>query len=293
MLRNNVRGPKFVQFFQPVIDALVELGGSGQPTEVKELIAGKLNITEDMQGEQIPSGASRFSKNVDWARFYLAKAELIDASTRGVWSLTEKGRNIQMSKSEELQLFQNIHQQFSIGRRKEKAKSTAYTERKMDDLEELPEENDDHRTLLLEKLKTLSADGFERLCQRLLRESGFESVTVTGKSGDGGLDGIGVLQVNPFVSFKVLFQCKRYSGSVIPSQVRDFRGAMMGRADKGIILTTGTFTSDSKKEAVRDGVPPIELVDGEKLLDMFETLELGLKPKKAYDIDEKFFDDFK
>ncbi len=140
---------------------------------------------------------------------------------------------------------------------------------------------------------SLPADGFERLCQRLLRESGFESVTVTGKSGDGGLDGIGVLQVNPFVSFKVLFQCKRYSGSVTPSQVRDFRGAMMGRADKGIILTTGIFTSDAKKEAVRDGVPPIELVDGEKLLDMFETLELGLKPKKAYDIDEKFFDDFK
>ena len=125
-----------------------------------------------------------------------------------------------------------------------------------------------------------------------MRESGFESVTVTGKSGDGGLDGIGILQVNAFVSFKVLFQCKRYSGSVNPSQVRDFRGAMMGRADKGIILTTGTFTSEAKKEAVRDGVPPIELVDGGKLLDMFETLELGLKPKKAYDIDEKFFDDF-
>ena len=140
---------------------------------------------------------------------------------------------------------------------------------------------------------SLSASGFERLCQRLLRESGFESVTVTGRSGDGGLDGIGVLQVNAFVSFKVLFQCKRYIGSVAPSQVRDFRGAMMGRADKGIILTTGTFTSDAKKEAVRDGVPPIELVDGEKLLDMFETLELGLKPKKAYEIDEKFFDDFK
>jgi len=145
---------------------------------------------------------------------------------------------------------------------------------------------------MIKKLMSLSAGGFERLCQRLLRESGFESVTVTGRSGDGGLDGIGVLQVNAFVSFKVLFQCKRYIGSVTPSQVRDFRGAMMGRADKGIILTTGTFTSDAKKEAVRDGVPPIELVDGEKLLDMFETLELGLKPRKAYEIDEKFFDDF-
>ena len=141
-------------------------------------------------------------------------------------------------------------------------------------------------------MRSLPADGFERLCQRLLRESGFEKVAVTGKSGDGGLDGIGVLQMNPFVSFKVLFQSKRYSGSVSVSQVRDFRGAMMGRADKGIIITTGTFTSDAKKEAVRDGVPPIELVDGEKLLDMFESLELGLKPRIAYDIDDGFFDEF-
>lgn len=293
MAKNYIRGPKFVQFIQPVIDALIELGGSGQPSEVKQLIADKLNITEEEQSEQISSGASRFSKNVDWARFYLAKADLIDASTRGVWSLTEKGRYVRLTNPEALQLFQNIHSQFATDRKKTKEKSPAPSESKNEISDELPDEGDDHRVLLLGKLMALPASGFERLCQRLLRESGFESVTVTGKTGDGGLDGIGLLQVNPFVSFKVLFQCKRYSGSVTPSQVRDFRGAMMGRADKGIILTTGTFTSDAKKEAVRDGVPPIELVDGEKLLDMFETLELGLKPKKAYDIDEKFFDDFK
>jgi len=292
MAKNNIRGPQFVQYFQPVIDALIELGGSGQPSEVKELIAEKLNITEDEQGEQISSGESRFSSKVSWARFYLVKADLIDSSTRGVWSLTEKGRNAKLSNEEALHLFQNIHQQFATNGKKRKEKPNVTPDNK-NTSDELPDDDNDHRTILLEKLMSLPADGFERLCQRLLRESGFESVTVTGKSGDGGLDGIGILQVNAFVSFKVLFQCKRYSGSVSPSQVRDFRGAMMGRADKGIILTTGTFTSEAKKEAVRDGVPPIELVDGEKLLDMFETLELGLKPKKAYDIDEKFFDDFR
>jgi restriction system protein len=293
MLKKNIRGPQFVQFFQPVIDALIELGGSGQPTEVEELIAEKLNMTEDEQNEQISSGSSRFRNKVNWARFYLAKADFIDSSTRGVWSLTEKGRNTKLSHDEALQLFQNIHQQFAVERKKQKDKLPSYPDSKGDISEELQGEDNDHRVILLQKLMALPADGFERLCQRLLRESGFESVTVTGKSGDGGLDGIGLLQVNPFVSFKVLFQCKRYSGSVTPSQVRDFRGAMMGRADKGIILTTGPFTSDARKEAVRDGVPPIELVDGEKLLDMFETLELGLKPKKAYDVDEKFFDDFR
>jgi restriction system protein len=120
-------------------------------------------------------------------------------------------------------------------------------------------------------------------------------VTVTGRSGDGGIDGHGVVEVNPFVSFRVLFQCKRYLNSVAPAQVRDFRGAMAGRADKGIILTTGTFTADARarREAARDGVPPIELVDGEKLLDMFENLELGLKPRKAFEVDQSFFDDFR
>lgn len=150
-----------------------------------------------------------------------------------------------------------------------------------------------HREALLAILKSLPAPGFERLCQRLLRESGFQHVTVTGRSGDGGLDGDGVLEINPFVSFRVLFQCKRYSGAVTPAQVRDFRGAMAGRADKGIILTTGTFTAEGRREAVRDGVPPIELVDGEKLVDMFEKLELGLKPRVAFTVDESFFADFK
>ena len=135
-------------------------------------------------------------------------------------------------------------------------------------------------------------NGFERICQRLLRESGFEQVKVTGRSGDGGIDGHGILQVNPFVSFNVLFQCKRYRGTLSFSIIRDFRGAMMGRADKGIIITTGIFSINAKKEARRDGVPPIELVDGEKLIDMFELLELGLKPRKTYDIDYNFFEEF-
>jgi restriction system protein len=151
----------------------------------------------------------------------------------------------------------------------------------------------DHRTSLLNLIKSLPPNGFERLSQRLLRESGFQKVEVTGKTGDGGIDGFGILQVNPFVSFNVLFQCKRYQGAVTPSQIRDFRGAMMGRADKGIIITTGTFTIEAKKEARRDGAPPIELVDGDTLVQMFEQLQLGLIPRTTYDVDEKFFDDFK
>jgi restriction system protein len=126
----------------------------------------------------------------------------------------------------------------------------------------------------------------------LFREAGFTQVIVTGSTGYGGVDGYGTLAVNALVSFKVLFQCKRYTKAVSPSQVRDFRGAMAGRADKGIILTTGTFTAEARREASRDGVPPIELIDGEKLVDMLEQLELGLRAVKTYEVDHGFFKEF-
>ena len=295
MSKAESRGPRFVRYFGPVVQALKNLGGSGTPGEVRTEVASALEISEAEQSEQIPSGYSRFDNQVAWARFYLARAGLLDSSRRGIWSLTEKGRATTLTEASALKLFREMHKAFQ---------ASSQESGQTDDAEEESQESSpaapdtaqrvsSHREILLATLKSLPASGFERLCQRLLRESGFQQVAVTGRSGDGGLDGNGVVEVNPFVSFKVLFQCKRYQGSVSPAQVRDFRGAMAGRADKGIILTTGTFTSEARREAVRDGVPPIELVDGDKLLDMFQTLELGLIRKAAYDIDEGFFDDFK
>ena len=100
---------------------------------------------------------------------------------------------------------------------------------------------------------------------------------VTGKSGDGGIDGVGIARINGFLSFHVLFQCKRYQGSVSASHIRDFRGAMQGRTDKGLFITTGTFTRDAIKEATRDGAPPIDLIDGEQLVQRLKELGLGVK----------------
>ncbi|MBW4665708.1 MAG: restriction endonuclease [Chroococcus sp. CMT-3BRIN-NPC107] len=288
-------GPKFVQFFSPIMEVLKELGGSGRPSEVRNSIAKQLNISEQDRTELLSGGAPRFDNQVAWARLYLVKAGLVDSSKRGVWSLSDKGREINaLSFDESMTIFRQIHAEFQGERDAQENVS-----QEDETVEETIAPNDTavsddslYRKNLIEVLMSLPPSGFERLCQRLLRESGFEQVIVTGRSGDGGIDGQGILQINPFVSFKVLFQCKRYSGTVSVSQVRDFRGAMMGRADKGIILTTGTFTSDSQKEAVRDGVPPIELVNGEKLLDMFENLELGLVPRTTYNIDFHFFKEF-
>lgn len=278
-----VEGAQFVQWFGPLLDALRALGGSGTPDEVVDQIAASLKIPDEQLNETLPSGELRFRNQVAWARFYLVREGLLDSSRRGVWSLTEKGRKASLSHDEARAIFLKWVKIFSDERKKRKEKSEPLEEQVAEETGKPPR---NYRERLLLLLRELPAEGFERLSQRLLRESGFTQVVVTGRSGDGGIDGYGILQINPLVSFRVLFQCKKYSGVVSPSHVRDFRGAMTGRADKGIIITTGTFTAEARREASRDGAPPIELIDGEKLIDMFEQLELGLKPVTTYEIEE-------
>jgi restriction system protein len=286
----HVPGPQFVRFFGPVLDALRTLGGSGAPSEVVEQVGQDLNVSDELQTDLLPSGTPRFRNQVAWARFYLAREGLLDASKRGIWSLTEKGRPVVLSPEDAHALFLKWSRIFAEERKKRREEAPEPDEAAPSDSSPAA---GGYREELLAVLLSLPPEGFERLSQRLLRESGFVQVVVTGRSGDGGIDGYGTLQVNPLVSFKVLFQCKRYTKSVSPSQVRDFRGAMQGRADKGIVITTGTFTSEARREAARDGVPPIELVDGEKLVNMFVELELGLKPVTVYEVDASFFDEFK
>jgi restriction system protein len=282
-------GSQFTTYINPLLAVLKSLGGSARSAEAKVAVARHLRLPDSVLEERLASGSSRFDNQVSWARYYLVRSGYIDSSRRGVWALTEKGRDVEaLSKEEIAMIVQDVVAEW-------KATRSADDHHGSENIpeEQSPDEIGDHRTGLLELLRGLPAAGFERLCQRLLREAGFEEVTVTGRSGDGGIDGAGILEVNAFVSFRVLFQCKRYAGSVGPSVVRDFRGAMMGRADKGIIMTTGAFSPDARREAVRDGVPPIELVDGEKLVDLFEELELGLEPRRTYDLKASFFDEFR
>lgn len=161
-----------------------------------------------------------------------------------------------------------------------------------DDETESPEEEESWRTALHQILtQKLDPDAFERLTKRLLRESGFIQVEVTGRSGDGGIDGNGIIQVGGFLSFHIVFQCKRYQGSVSASAIRDFRGAMVGRADKGLMITTGTFTRSAIKEATRDGAPPIDLVDGDELADKLKEMSLGVTTEMVEHVvvDEDWF----
>ena len=288
--RRNLEGTKFLRYFGPLLDALRKLGGSGSPEEVAEQVAKDMGLTDEEQNELLPSGGLRYRTNVAWARFYLVREGLLDSSKRGVWSLTERGRNGHINIEQAGEIFSRWVKIFDEQRRAKSAVTEPLAEQVAEASGTTP---NDYRAEALEILLALPPSGFERLSQRLLRESGFTQVVVTGQSGDGGIDGYGTLQINLLVSFKVLFQCKRYSKSVSPSHVRDFRGAMAGRADKGIIITTGTFTTEARREATRDGVPPIELIDGEKLLDMLESLELGLRPVTTFEVNHAFFAEFR
>ncbi len=292
---SNPRGPKFVKYFQPVIDGLRALGSSARPKEVYGWISENYDIPKEEIEETTKGGQSKFENKVGWARFYLAKAGLIDTERRGVWVLTEQGRRANLSDDDAYQLFRKIHDDFpkpdkQTGKPEEAEPIT-------DEDASAPDEKtyinqDEIQEQLVTILRTITAKGFEELCARLLRHIGFENVKVTGQSGDQGIDGEGFLLINRFVRTKVMFQCKRYQGAVQVKDIRDFRGAIQGRAERGIFLTTGTFTKGAKEEAARENTTAIELVDIDRLLELLIDEGLGVSETKALTIEHGFFEPY-
>ncbi|MBA3052883.1 MAG: restriction endonuclease [Candidatus Omnitrophica bacterium] len=284
MSRKNSKA-EFVKWLGPLLDALRDLGDSGKPREVSNKIAENLSLPDDLLDEILKSGINKFHNQVAWARRYLVWEGLLDSSKYGTWKLTEEGKKTHLNDEEARNIFLKWVEIYQRAR-KEKESSKIIEDQE----EKTPEEYQKETPAdLLYTLQNLSPSGFEKICKELLREHGFDNVVVTGASHDGGIDGYGTLELNPFVSFKVIFQCKKYQGSVSRAQVGDFRNAMIGRAEKGIILTTGSFTSEAIKEANREGAPPIELVDGNKLIEMFEKVELGVNAKVVYEVDVEYF----
>jgi len=294
MARKKEGQSEFVKWMEPLLECLRSVGGSAKPREVSDWIATKLNVSQAKREETLKSGEERFHNQVAWARQYLVWEGLLDSSRRGVWTLTPKGWKTKLSAEESRNIFLKwvaIHQvsRKNVGRpEKVTIEAVSKVEIPPDDLQDELKE-----ALLLGILKNLPPRGFELVCRRLLHESGFEDVVVTGQTNDGGIDGYGYLLINPFIRIKAVFQCKRYKDTVPRKDVGDFRNAMLGRAEKGIFLTTGIFSAAAQNEASRDGVPPIELVDGERLVAMFEKVKLGVVEKTVYEPDQAFFDQFR
>ncbi len=276
---------RYVRAYGPILDALREAGGEAPAREIARKVADLLVGGTAERDRELKSGGNAAENEVAWARNNLRAAGLIDGSTRGIWRLTELGWKTHLT----------LEQAREIGRHDKIVGRQAPDESEPpeDDAEQHHGDATQQSLSLIETIRELPPRGFERLCQRILRELGFAEVVVTGRSGDGGIDGHGVLKVNELVSFQVLFQCKRYQGSVNSGEIRNFRGAMSGRTDLGIFLTTGLFTSDAQREAVRDGVPTIELVDKDRLIALMESKQIGVKPRTVYDVDHEFFDLFR
>ena len=288
------QGAEFTRWMGPLLDSLRELGGSARPREASDRIAAALKLPVEQLNATTKTGQDRFYNQVAWARQYLVWEGLLDGSKRGVWTLTATGSQTSLSDEQSRALFLKWVQLHQEARRAAQDGGVLTEPAKKAVAATIPIPEDEvEEAQLLGVLRSLSPAGFERVCQRLLRESGFESVTVTGRSHDGGIDGVGVLQLNPFVRMKALFQCKRYKGTVSRAEVGDFRNAMLGRAEKGIFITTGRFSKEAVVEASRDGAPPIELVDGETLVELFERVGLGVKPRTVFDVDYSFFEQFK
>lgn len=271
------RVPPVTDLLEPLLQALISIGGSGTNEEIDAQTPAVASLTEDqmmvLHGDGPKTEASyRFA----WARTYLKAIGALENSGRGVWTVTEAGRR--MSPDDIRRLTAEYRQRLLDERQARKAAMTAEAEA-IGDQSDDPESDGEPahwKEELLEALLAMAPDAFERLAQRLLREAGFTSATVTGRSGDGGIDGLGVYRVS-LVSFPVFFQCKRYRGSVGAGAVRDFRGAMAGRGDKGLLITTGTFSADAQREATRDGAPPVDLIDGDRLCDLLLEHEVGVK----------------
>lgn len=258
----------FDEFLNPVLEALRALGGSGTNEEINNKVAElthiPVNQLEILHNPE-KGGMTEFEYRMMWTRTYLKYYGMLDNSSRGVWSLTPKGTSTP-----------KVNEKDVIRFVREKMK-----ERQSDNGEsEEPNKQIEWQEELLEVISKMSPDGFERLTQRLLRESGFVQVEVTGQTGDGGIDGHGIMRLGGLLSFHVIFQCKRWKKPVGASEVRDFRGAMVGRADKGLLITTGAFTKDAIREATRDGAPAIDLIDGDQLVDKLRDLSLGVQTKK-------------
>lgn len=257
---------KYDELFNPVLQALHKLGGSGTNDEIEEQVIILLSLSNDEIEDIHRGNTTKLSYRSAWAKNYLKRLGLIENSSRAVWALTSEGvKTTEIDKDEAKKIVKELS-----GVKKEKPKDTETVD-ESEELSDLTWEEE-----LIDILKKIEPDAFERLSQRLLRELGFTNVEVTGKTGDGGIDGVGVIKLGGVLSFHVVFQSKRYSGSVPSSAIRDFRGAMIGRAEKGVFITTGTFTRGAKQEAQRDGAPAVDLIDGNQLAEHLKSLRLGV-----------------
>jgi restriction system protein len=274
---------KYDDLFKPTLIALNELGGSASNSEIEESVSEILKLSENATNEIHRGSSTKLAYRLAWAKNYLKRYGLLENSARGVWALNSNSKKLSTNQIKQLDkeaIKKEVKKDINL--------TKLYNNRNLENQDEDIQWKND----LLDTIKNIEPEQFERLCQRLLRELGFINVNVTGQTGDQGIDGKGILKIGGIISYYVVFQAKRYKGTVPSNVIRDFRGAMEGRADKGLLITTGTYTSEAKKEALRESATiPIDLIDGESFVTHLKNLNLGIsiKTKEIVTVNNDWF----
>ena len=286
------RIPRYPDLIWPVFQALKELGGSGNNEDILNRIISDLNLPDEVVDfPHLGSNSlSELAYQAAWARTYLRKYGAVTNSGRSVWAINPDFNHITELNGRDIVSSVNKENR----QKKQDPPANIPDEPDTPNIEPtkmiVPEEVQSWRSELANILHSMDPFGFERLAQRILRECGFSQVIVTKKTGDGGIDGTGKLKINGIFSFNIAFQCKRYSGMVGAGAIRDFRGSLTTDIEKGVLITTGTFSKAAKEEAANPGKQQIDLIDGEELINKIAEYGIGVKEVKSYEVDAEFFE---
>lgn len=291
MTKKKTKSPSKEELIEPTFTALVALGGSATNSEIRDQVIKAEKLSDAFVDELHKGKASQRTEleyRLAWARTYLRAYGAIKNSKRGVWMITPEYSDHKSVTRSEVEKY--IRKTALKGKTPEEVDKILADGDPENDGIESGDDMAPWRIELATTLHEMNPYAFERLSLLLLRECGFSNLNVTKKSADGGIDGTGKLKINGIFSFNVAFQCKRYVGSVSAGDIRDFRGSLTTDIEKGVFITTGTFTKAAREDACEAGKQQIDLIDGEEFINKLIEYGIGVKEKTIYEIDKSFFD---
>ncbi len=277
--------PGYTELRCRTLEVLKALSMPASNSEIDSAVADafKLNPAQRLllhgEGPQ-----TELSYRVAWARSGLVAAGALDHVSRALWRLNSAGREMSCAEVEQARA------EYLQKSREADRPTTAGVEGDAGD----SQEPQDWKEALCDRLLAMSPVAFERLSGRLLEAAGFDEVQVTGSVADGGIDAVGIYRPSGLISFRTSVQCKRWQGSVGRDRVQAFQGASMPRSDRGIIITTGTFTVGARAQAQAPGAFPVDLIDGIQLAELLKQYGLGVRTTtvELVTLDQSFFADY-
>lgn len=292
--------------YESIMLPLLKLAGDGNEHsiyEAEEYLFKFFDLTDEERKQLKPSGRqTTFFNRIGWARLFLKKAGLLFNPQRGYFKITEKGLNVLKQNLEKIDSkFLSQFPGFTEFRSGKEENNKFITTQTFDVKAKSPEDmmisgyqeiRNNLENELLTTIKERSPKFFEKLITELMVKMGYGLGTVTGKSGDGGVDAI--IKEDKLGLGEIYLQAKRWEGTVPAKEVRDFAGALQAKkSKKGIFITTSDFSNDAK-EFVKSIPSNIRLINGEQLARYMVDYGIGVKTADTYEIkkiDDDFFDE--